>query len=72
MIVKIYKLYCTNCGREYKELIQPFNSEYFNRSFSSSNDNLSICSRWSNHRKGIMNEEKFIEYLNENNFFNEK
>ena len=35
-------------------------------------DNLCICSRWSNHRKGIMNEEKFIEYLNENNFFNEK
>jgi hypothetical protein len=35
-------------------------------------DNLCICSRWSNHKKGIMNEEKFIEYLNENNFFNKK
>jgi len=35
-------------------------------------DNLCICSRWSNKKKQIMNEETFIEYLKENNFFNKK
>jgi len=34
--------------------------------------NLSVCSRWSNRAKQIMNEEKFIDYLKENNFFNKK
>ncbi len=34
--------------------------------------NLSVCSRWANRAKQIMNEEKFVEYLKENNFFNKK
>jgi len=35
-------------------------------------ENLSICSRWANNKKGIMIEVQFKNYLNENYFFNEK
>jgi len=34
--------------------------------------NLCICSRWANRKKQIMDEDKFVKYLNENNFFNKK
>jgi len=35
-------------------------------------NNLSICSRWANRKKQIMNEVEFVDYLKENNFFNKK